>query len=174
MSCYEEQSTCLPVILPATCITLYPVLLDNAGRQEVCSPMSCPEQAQSWEQTKLLRVLLYEGWKTAWEGDSKIFCIVFPLPTCSGNILLSPVSLIAWLTLLPGLCLLETELHIAPAQLHEDQFGPSGPGPSAWDIRTRWDIVILFAVTELFRMHWSLLEEKTWRTFSLLIFYMFE
>lgn len=80
--------------------------------------------------------------------------------------LLSPVSLVARLTLLPGLCLLETELHIAPAQLHEDQFGPSGPGPSAWDIRTRWHIVILFAVTELFRTHWSLLEEKAWRTFS--------
>lgn len=165
-------------------MALYPVPLDNSGPQEVSSLTSCPEQAQPSGQIRLLMVLSFEGWKPSSEGGSNNSWALSPLsswgksspylppfwPCSAFSSELSPAPLAS----LPGLCLPGTGLHSAPAPVVRGSFWSlprSGPGPSQWDIGTGWGIIILLAVTELFRTCWSLLEAKPWRTHAILMFF---
>lgn len=43
------------------------------------------------------------------------------------------------------------------------------PGPSERNIKIRWSITILLAVTKFFRTWWLLLKAKAWRTYSIFL-----
>lgn len=187
MSTYEEQSTSFTVILPANIRPSTQCLWITQDLRR--SPVWTPAQGMlSHEVRPRLRALSCEGWKHSREGHSNASWALSPLSSRGKSFPLSPASL-TLLSLLPRAVPIPTGITAGtlPVGDRAAQWScpscvgvlwplpPLGPGPSEQEIRARWSIIIVLAVTELFTTCWSLLETKAWRTCAILLFfYMFE
>ena len=83
---------------------------DWQGSLEVSTPIRCPEQAQLWSQTRLLRALSHGGWKPSKEGTATP---PWAHPHCPAVLVGEKLSLISSFS--------------GPGQFDAHQ----GPGPSA-------------------------------------------